>query len=138
MICDEATSALDAESEKKVQSALDKILETRAGVIVAHRLSTIRNATRIYVFDAGEIVEIGNHKELVEMKGHYYNLVKRQLKSTEEKKEEEKKRKAEENSDSKETSSYSGSNDGTVSGSKKVIKLDDDEEISEVSESSSK
>lgn len=99
LICDEATSALDAESEKKVQAALDKILETRTGVIVAHRLSTIKNATRIYVFDAGQIVEIGNHEELVEKKGHYWNLVKRQMKKAEdeEKKKAEAEHKKEEN-----------------------------------------
>ena len=83
LICDEATAALDSESEKKVQKALDKILETRTGVIVAHRLTTIRNATRIYVFDAGEILEIGTHDSLVKKGGVYYNLVKRQLQKEE-------------------------------------------------------
>lgn len=84
LITDEATSALDSESEKKVQNALDKILETRTGVIVAHRLTTIRNAKRIYVFDAGVIQEVGNHEELVAKQGYYYNLVKRQLQKQEE------------------------------------------------------
>ena len=79
MITDEATSALDADSEKKVQAALDKVLEGRTSVVVAHRLSTIRNANIIYVFDTGEIVEIGTHDELVQKKGPYYNLVYRQL-----------------------------------------------------------
>ena len=79
LLCDEATSALESESEKKVQIALDKILETKTGIIVAHRLTTIRNAKIIYVFDAGEIVEIGNHEELIEKNGVYYDLVKRQL-----------------------------------------------------------
>jgi len=79
MIADEATSALDAESEKKVQNALDRVLEGRTSVIVAHRLSTIRNAKVIYVFDAGEIIEVGNHESLVAKEGAYYNLVQRQL-----------------------------------------------------------
>ncbi|KAH0786046.1 ABC transporter family protein [Histomonas meleagridis] len=79
LITDEATSALDAASEKKVQAALDKVMVNRTSVVVAHRLSTIRNANVIYVFDAGEIVEIGNHESLLKKKGHYYELVKRQL-----------------------------------------------------------
>lgn len=79
MIADEATSALDAASEVKVQQALDRILKDRTSIIVAHRLSTIRNATKIFVFDSGKIVESGNHQELVKMKKSYYQLVKRQL-----------------------------------------------------------
>lgn len=79
MITDEATSALDAASEKKVQQALDKLLSTRTGVVVAHRLTTIKNAHRIYVFEAGKIVEEGNHDSLIQAEGHYYKLVKRQL-----------------------------------------------------------
>lgn len=79
LVTDEATSALDAQSEKKVQVALDKVMEHCTGVIVAHRLSTIRNANIIYVFDAGEIKESGTHDELIEKREHYYNLVKRQL-----------------------------------------------------------
>ncbi|KAH0788068.1 ABC transporter family protein [Histomonas meleagridis] len=79
LICDEATSALDAQSEKKVQVALDKVMKGCTSVIVAHRLSTIRNADIIYVFDAGEIREFGTHDELVKKHGAYYNLVKRQL-----------------------------------------------------------
>ncbi|EAX95163.1 ABC transporter family protein [Trichomonas vaginalis G3] len=79
LICDEAISALDAESEKKVQAALDNVLIGRTGVIVAHRLSTIKNANIIYVFDAGVIVEQGTHNELVQKGGFYYKLVSRQL-----------------------------------------------------------
>jgi ABC-type glutathione transport system ATPase component len=79
LITDEATSALDAASEKRVQLALDQVMKGRTAVIVAHRLSTIRNANVIYVFDTGEIREVGTHDELVERKGHYYELVKRQL-----------------------------------------------------------
>lgn len=79
LITDEATSALDAQSEKKVQVALDKVMQDCTSVIVAHRLSTIRNASVIYVFDAGEIKESGTHDELVAKGGFYYNLVYRQL-----------------------------------------------------------
>jgi ABC-type multidrug transport system fused ATPase/permease subunit len=79
LITDEATSALDAESEKKVQLALDKVMENRTAVVVAHRLSTVKHADIIYVFDTGEIKEIGNHESLLEKQGFYYNLVKRQL-----------------------------------------------------------
>ncbi|KAH0790682.1 ABC transporter family protein [Histomonas meleagridis] len=79
LITDEATSALDSASEKKVQIALDEVMKNRTSVIVAHRLSTIRNAHVIYVFDAGEIKEIGNHESLVKKRGHYYDLVRRQM-----------------------------------------------------------
>ncbi|OHS94474.1 ABC transporter family protein [Tritrichomonas foetus] len=79
LITDEATSALDAGSEKKVQNALDKVMADRTAVVVAHRLSTVRNADVIYVFDAGEIKEQGTHDELLTKGGYYYNLVQRQL-----------------------------------------------------------
>lgn len=79
LLCDEATSALDSASEKKVQEALNNVMKNRTSVIVAHRLSTIKNASMIYVFDAGQIVESGQHDELVEKKGAYYSLVSRQL-----------------------------------------------------------
>ncbi|KAH0793889.1 ABC transporter family protein [Histomonas meleagridis] len=78
-IADEATSALDAESEKEVQEGLDAVMEGRTSLIIAHRLGTIRSAKTIYVFDKGEIVESGAHDELVAKKGHFYNLVQRQL-----------------------------------------------------------
>ncbi|XP_052753180.1 ATP-dependent translocase ABCB1-like isoform X2 [Galleria mellonella] len=75
LLLDEATSALDTESEAKVQKALDKAQEGRTTIIVAHRLSTIRNVDMIYVFKSGEIIESGNHDELMEKKGHYYDMV---------------------------------------------------------------
>lgn len=81
LITDEATSALDADSEKKVQAALDKVMINKTAVIVAHRLSTIRNAHVIYVFESGKIVESGTHDQLLALKGAYYNLVERQLSS---------------------------------------------------------
>lgn len=83
LITDEATSALDAKSEKKVQLALDQIMTNRTSVIVAHRLTTIRNAHVIYVFDAGVIVESGDHNSLLAKKGAYYELVRRQLSANE-------------------------------------------------------
>lgn len=79
LITDEATSALDAESEKKVQLALDKVMENRTAIVVAHRLSTVRQAHVIYVFVDGEIKESGTHEELVQLGNFYYNLVQRQL-----------------------------------------------------------
>jgi ABC-type multidrug transport system fused ATPase/permease subunit len=79
LITDEATSALDAASEKKVQLALDKLMVNRTAVVVAHRLSTIRNAHQIHVFEDGEIKERGTHEELLKLNGVYFQLIQRQL-----------------------------------------------------------
>jgi len=79
LLLDEATSALDVESEKIVQDALDQVQAGRTTVIVAHRLSTIRNADIIYVFEKGAIVEDGTHDELFKRQGIYYNLVMQQM-----------------------------------------------------------
>uniref|UniRef100_A0A8C0FLU4 ABC-type xenobiotic transporter n=1 Tax=Bubo bubo TaxID=30461 RepID=A0A8C0FLU4_BUBBB len=78
LLLDEATSALDTESESVVQAALDKAREGRTTVIVAHRLSTVRNADLIAVFEGGVITEQGNHFKLLERKGIYYKLVNMQ------------------------------------------------------------
>ncbi|NXF94574.1 MDR1 protein, partial [Eubucco bourcierii] len=78
LLLDEATSALDTESEAVVQAALDKAREGRTTVVVAHRLSTVRNADLIAVFDAGVITEQGSHSQLLEKKGIYYKLVNMQ------------------------------------------------------------
>eukprot|EP00833_Pecoramyces_ruminatium_P003492 jgi/Orpsp1_1/1177524/evm.model.c7180000061789.1 len=75
LLLDEATSALDSESELIVQKALDDAIEGRTTIAVAHRLSTIKNADIIYVFKEGTIIESGNHNELIEKKGEYYNML---------------------------------------------------------------
>nr|XP_049698231.1 ATP-dependent translocase ABCB1 isoform X1 [Helicoverpa armigera]XP_049698232.1 ATP-dependent translocase ABCB1 isoform X2 [Helicoverpa armigera] len=75
LLLDEATSALDTSSEARVQKALDKAQKGRTTLVVAHRLSTIRNVDVIYVFKSGVVVERGNHDELMSQKGHYYDMV---------------------------------------------------------------
>ncbi|NOR54288.1 MAG: ATP-binding cassette domain-containing protein, partial [Candidatus Aminicenantes bacterium] len=74
LIFDEATSALDSESEKLIQTALDNIMKDRTVFIIAHRLSTVRSADRIFVVDGGRIAEIGTHDELLEKNGIYRKL----------------------------------------------------------------
>ena len=74
LLLDEATSALDTKSERLVQSALDNLMENRTVLVIAHRLSTVKNADTIIVLDNGEIVESGTHEELYNLNGIYYNL----------------------------------------------------------------
>ncbi len=74
LILDEATSALDTESEALIQEALRRLMKSRTTFVVAHRLSTIRNADRIVVLEDGQIVEIGVHAELLERNGIYTRL----------------------------------------------------------------
>ncbi len=78
LILDEATSALDTESEKLVQDALEKIMSSRTSLVVAHRLSTIKNADMICVFHQGQIVERGTHEELINKNGYYRRLTEMQ------------------------------------------------------------
>ncbi|MDY3363745.1 peptidase domain-containing ABC transporter [Riemerella anatipestifer] len=76
---DEATSALDAENERTIHNNLQSFFKGRTVIIVAHRLSTVKNADQIVVLKKGQIVEKGNHKDLVYNKGEYFNLIKNQL-----------------------------------------------------------
>ena len=79
LILDEATSALDATTEVKVQAALDEVMKDRTTFVIAHRLSTVRNATRILVFEDGRIVESGTFDELVRQGGAFAALAKAQF-----------------------------------------------------------
>ena len=76
---DEATSALDANNEKVIMENLNTFFKDRTAVVIAHRLSTVKHADQIVVLEFGEIVEKGTHKELVALKGRYYELVKNQI-----------------------------------------------------------
>jgi ATP-binding cassette subfamily B protein len=76
---DEATNALDANNEKTILENLNRFYRGKTVVVVAHRLSTVKNAAQIVVLDNGEIVEQGNHESLTRLKGKYYTLVKNQL-----------------------------------------------------------
>ena len=76
---DEATNALDAKNERAIVENLDEFYKGRTVIVVAHRLSTVKNADQIIVLDSGKVVESGNHASLIERKGSYYNLVKNQL-----------------------------------------------------------
>lgn len=79
LLLDEATSDLDSESEHLVQEALDRLMVGRTVLVIAHRLSTVRNADLILVVKNGEIVERGTHDQLMAMQGIYLSLVSRQL-----------------------------------------------------------
>ena len=76
---DEATSALDANNEREIMQKLDIFFKNKTVVVIAHRLSTVMNADQIVVLEKGKIVEIGNHTELVQLKGNYFELVRNQL-----------------------------------------------------------
>lgn len=75
LILDEATSALDTETEKEIQDTLQKLIADRTTLAIAHRLSTLRNATFLVVLDKGRVAEVGTHEELLEKQGIYYSLV---------------------------------------------------------------
>ena len=75
LILDEATASLDTETEKQIQDALARLSQQRTTIAIAHRLSTLRNATRLVVLDRGRVAEMGTHEELIEKKGIYYGLV---------------------------------------------------------------
>ncbi len=79
IIFDESTSALDVHTETKLFTSLENILKDKTVITIAHRLSTVKNATRVYVLEAGEIVQEGTHEELDEIEGHYQDFIKNQL-----------------------------------------------------------
>ena len=79
LILDEATSALDATTERKVQAALDEVMKGRTTFVIAHRLATVRNATRILVFDQGRVIEQGTFEELVARNGRFAELARAQF-----------------------------------------------------------
>ena len=81
LILDEATSALDSESERLVQDALNTLMKGRTSFVIAHRLSTIKNADRIFVLENGQIIEDGNHDNLIAQNGTYTKLVNLQTMS---------------------------------------------------------
>ncbi len=80
LILDEATSSIDTETEKLIQFAIDKLTENRTSIIIAHRLATIQKADKIIVMDKGEIIEMGNHQELLKQNGRYKRLFELQFK----------------------------------------------------------
>ena len=79
MFFDEATNALDTNNEKNIMENLRKVFKDKTVIIVAHRLSTIRNADNIVVIKDGQIAEFGDHNALIKYKGIYYELIKNQL-----------------------------------------------------------
>jgi ATP-binding cassette subfamily B protein len=80
LFLDEATSSLDSENEKIITDNLNSFYKNRTVVIIAHRLSTVMTADQILVMNKGEILERGNHQDLIQKKGVYHNLIKNQLK----------------------------------------------------------
>jgi ATP-binding cassette subfamily B protein len=76
LILDEATSSVDTESEQQIQRSIGMLCKGRTAIIIAHRLNTLKNADKIFVVEFGRIAEEGSHKELMEKKGTYYNLVR--------------------------------------------------------------
>ena len=81
ILLDEATSSIDSESETMIQKAISEILKNRTSIVVAHRLSTIKEVDKIVVIDSGEIKEIGNHKDLIKSNGFYKKLYEMQYKN---------------------------------------------------------
>jgi subfamily B ATP-binding cassette protein MsbA len=79
MILDEATSSLDTESERLVQDAIENLMKNRTSIVIAHRLSTVKNADLICVLHEGEIVERGKHDDLLKLGGYYAKLYELQL-----------------------------------------------------------
>jgi subfamily B ATP-binding cassette protein MsbA len=82
LILDEATSALDTESERYIQAAFEGLMKNRTTLVIAHRLSTVEHADKIVVLDKGDLIEAGNHHELLAQEGAYARLYKMQFKDT--------------------------------------------------------
>ena len=78
-VLDEATSSIDTETEKIIQDAISRVLEGRTSFVIAHRLSTVRNADRILVIRDGRVIEDGTHRELIKARGYYYSLYSNQF-----------------------------------------------------------
>jgi ATP-binding cassette subfamily B protein len=74
LILDEATSSIDTRTEKNIEQGMDALMEGRTVFVIAHRLSTVRNAKAIMVLENGRIIERGDHDDLIEQKGKYYQL----------------------------------------------------------------
>ena len=83
LILDEATSSVDTTTEMEIQEALDNLIQGRTTIAIAHRLSTLRKADRLVVLDRGQIVEIGQHEELLARKGAYHALYEAQNRQNE-------------------------------------------------------
>ena len=81
ILLDEATSSVDSDSEIMIQNAISEILKNRTSIVVAHRLSTIKEVDKIVVIDSGEIKEIGSHRELLKRNGYYKKLYEMQYKN---------------------------------------------------------
>lgn len=79
LMLDEATSSLDAENERRITEAIDGRFKGRTRIVIAHRLSTVKNADQIVVLRHGQVVEVGTHAQLIAHKGYYYELIKNQL-----------------------------------------------------------
>jgi ATP-binding cassette subfamily B protein len=84
LILDEATSSVDVRSEKLIQEAIGRLARNRTSFVVAHRLSTIRNANRVMVLDGGRVVELGPHEDLMAQRGLFYRMVRLQQEPQEE------------------------------------------------------